>query len=361
MARGFDDIPGSLPSDDIPKSFDISTVPFSKIAEGVLGNLLESDVDDSALWRDHFSLTGEVRTFFGGAKVKKLWASYGQDRDPHSFKALGAVVVRPAPNTSWIDVQFSYVTSQRGDIVGNSSGSICFVPSQGGGWKVWMLKTVLENFEGYGNPDDPSPIFKEPEVPAAESDQLEHDVAVLIVGAGQCGLSLAGRLGALGITYILLEKAEVIGCSWTGKYDAVRQHTFREMNNLPFDRTYKASDPAQLPAKIVAEGFQNFVEKYRINVWLAADVESCLESAEKPGWVARVRRGEQTHVINARHIVLSMGAGQSVPQQPEIDNAASFNGTVLNISTFKNSSQWRGKKGIVVGSATGAHDGKSCI
>ncbi|KAL5329774.1 hypothetical protein ACEPPN_003292 [Leptodophora sp. 'Broadleaf-Isolate-01'] len=357
MIRGFDDIPGALPSDGIPKDFDLSTVSFSDIAERVLSNLSEGDIDGSALWRDHFSLTGAVRTFFGGARIKKQWASYAQERHPHSFRAGGAMVVRPTLDSSWIDLPFTFLTSQRGELVGNCSGTISFIPSEGGqGWKVWMLKTLLENFEGHGNPDDPSPIFKESKVPAGGGDQLEHDVGVLIVGAGQCGLSLAGRLGALGVSYILLEKADEIGYSWTGKYDAVRQHTVREMNNLPFDRTYKASDPILLPAKIVAEGFKNYVEKYKINIWLAAEVESCMKSSEQPGWVIRVRKGEQEHLVKARHIVLSMGASQSIPNQPDIENAASFNGVILNIGTFKNSSRWEGKKGIVVGSATGAHD-----
>ncbi|KAH7354847.1 hypothetical protein BKA65DRAFT_497134 [Rhexocercosporidium sp. MPI-PUGE-AT-0058] len=359
MIRGFDDIPGSLPSDDIPKDFNISTVHFSELAERVLDKLLESDVDDSALWRDHFSMAGAVRTFFGGARIKEQWEFYGRERHPHSFKAGGAMVVRPTPYSSWIDVPFTFITSQRGELIGNCSGTISFLPSKGGqGWKVWMLKTVLENFEGYGHPDNPSPIFQESEIPTyeSESDKIEYDVGVLIVGAGQNGLSLAGRLGALSVTYILLEQADEVGYSWTGKYDAVRQHTIREMNNLPFDRTYKASDPMLLPAKTVAEGFQNYVRKYRINIWLATKVESCIQNIEKPGWIVRVRKEQQEHVIRARHLVLSMGASQSVPKQPDIDNASSFTGTILNIGTFENSSRWIGKKGIVVGSATGAHD-----
>ncbi|PVH87542.1 FAD/NAD(P)-binding domain-containing protein [Cadophora sp. DSE1049] len=357
MARGFDDIPGGLPSDKIPKDFDISTVAFNDLTERVLDKLSESELDESALWRDHFSLAGAVRTFYGRDRIKNQWSSYSRERLPHSFKAGRAMVLRPTPDSSWIDVSFTFLTIQRGDLVGNCSGTASFIPSESSqGWKLWMLKTVLENFEGFGSPDDPSPIFKEPEVTAEKDEQLEHEVAVLVVGAGQNGLSVAGRLGALGISYILLEKAPTIGFSWTGKYDAVRQHTVKEMNNLPFDRTYKASDPTLLPAKIVAEGFQNYVQKYRINIWLAAKVESCLKSSGSPGWVVKVRKGEQEHVIKARHIVLSMGASQSVPNYPEIENASSFTGTILNIGSFKNSSPWKGKKAIVVGSATGAHD-----
>jgi hypothetical protein len=39
----------------------------------------------------------------------------------------------------------------------------------------------------------------------------------------------------------------------------------REMNNLPFDYTYKASNPELLLVKTVAEGFKNYIKKYHIN------------------------------------------------------------------------------------------------
>jgi hypothetical protein len=357
MPRGFDDVPGSLPPDGIPQEFDLSMANFPDLAEYALSNLFESRVDDGCLWRDFLCMTGKIRTFSGGERIKEEWAAYSQERLPRDFEAAEPRVLRPAPNSSWIDVPFTFVTRQEGGLVGNCSGIISFVPSRDGAkWKVWMLRTVLENFEGYGHPDDPSPIFRTPT--ANSSDRLEQQVPVLIIGAGQAGLSLAGRLGALSISYILLEKEAEIGYSWTGKYDGVRQHTIREMNNLPFDRTYKPSDPELLPAKIVAEGFRNYVKKYRINIWLAAEVEKCLPSSGEIGWKVNVRKGGQRYVVRARHLVLSMGAGLSVPNPPKITNASLFKGTILDLGNFKNSSRWKGKRGIVVGSATGAHDGQ---
>jgi cation diffusion facilitator CzcD-associated flavoprotein CzcO len=62
-------------------------------------------------------------------------------------------------------------------------------------------------------------------------------------------------------------------------------------------------------------------------------------------------------VVKARHLVLSMGAGLSVPNPPKVPNQSSFEGTILDIGKFKNSSPWKGKRGVVVGSATAAHDG----
>ncbi|KUJ17433.1 FAD/NAD(P)-binding domain-containing protein [Mollisia scopiformis] len=352
MFRGFDDVPGSLPPDEIPADIDLASIPFPHFAENALNNLLSATVSSSALWRDHLSLTGQVRTFYNGERIKEQWSHYSQQRSPTNFKATEASISRPTPDSSWVDVLFTFVTEQEGGLIGNCSGIISFLPSSSSetGWEVWMLRTILENFEGHGHPDDPSPIFSSP------SSTENAKTSVLIIGAGQSGLSLAGRLGALNIPYILLEKASSIGYSWTGKYDTVRQHTIREMNNLPFDRTYKASDPTLLPAKIVAEGFQNYVKKYRINIWLDAQVEQCEQKTGGVGWEVRVRRGGEVVEVEARHMALSTGTGVSVPNPPTIENADAFQGTILDIGSFKESSRWKGKKGIVVGSATGAHD-----
>ncbi|KAN0108040.1 flavin-containing monooxygenase [Hyaloscypha variabilis] len=353
--RGFNDVPGSLPTDRIPLDFDPRTTPFPDIAEKALNNLSETPTENDCLWRDFLCMTGKIRTFAGSEKIRKEWAAYSQERVPRDFKAAKATISRPTPDSSWVDVPFTFVTSQEGELIGNCSGFISFIPDDdGSGWKVWMLRTMLENFEGCGHPDDPSPIFRTPS--ANLSDQLEHQVSVLIVGAGQAGLSLAGRLGALGISYILLEKEAEIGYSWTGKYDGVTQHTIREMNNLPFDRTYKGSDPMLLPAKVVAEGFKNYVRKYHINIWLAANVEKCLVGNGQIRWTVSVRKDGREHTIKARHLALAMGARVSVPNPPKIPDAALFKGTILDIGSFKNSAPWRGKKGIVVGSATGGHD-----
>ena len=359
MPRGFDDIPGSLPRDEISPSLDFTTINFSNLAESILGDLSGSAVVASALWRDHLSMTGQIRTFYGGARIQEQWASYAREKQPRDFKAGDARISRPTPSSSWVDVQFTFVTSQNGGMIGNCSGIISFVPSEdGAGWKSWLLRTILENFEGCGHPDDPSPIFETPTA-IGSTNKLEHDVSVLIIGAGQNGLSLAGRLGALRISYILLEKESEIGYSWTGKYDSVRQHTIREMNNLPFDRTYKASDPDLLPASIVAEGFQNYARKYYIKIWLDSEVKNCIPWRKGIGWAVEVRKGRERKAIMARHLVLSMGAGLSIPNPPKIANADSFKGTILDIDSFKNSAPWRNKRGVVVGSATGAHDGLS--
>jgi len=82
MPRGFDDVPGSLPPDRISPDLDLNTIPFSNIAENVLQSLSDSVFDDAALWRDHLSMTGQIRTFSGGERIREQWASYCKEKSP---------------------------------------------------------------------------------------------------------------------------------------------------------------------------------------------------------------------------------------------------------------------------------------
>src|ERR1700712_5370799 len=106
MPRAFDDVPGSLPPDDIPPGFDLSTTSFPDLAETVLKNLPASCLDANCLWRDFLCMAGQIRTFSGSERIKEEWGSYSHERVPRNLKAAGARVSRPTPNSSWIDVTF---------------------------------------------------------------------------------------------------------------------------------------------------------------------------------------------------------------------------------------------------------------
>lgn len=348
----FEEVPGELPGDGVPEDVDLSIFPnLAKEVLESLGNGTEK-LSEDALWRDFFAVTGRLRTFNGSGQIISQWSSCTAKQALNEWKMNEARVSRLTPTSSWIDVTFTFVIDQEGGagLKRNCFGILSFVPAAERKWKVWMLRTMLENFEGFGHPDDPSRIFTNP----SSTENHPSEFEAIIIGAGQCGLSLAGRLGALGIKYLLLEKENEIGYSWTGKYDSVRQHTVKEMNNLPFERTYKPDDPILLPAKTVADGFKGYVEKYRINIWLGAQTEKCVRN--DGGWDLNVRVKEGVKMLRTKHLVLSMGGGVSVPNPPDIPGKENFTGNVLNIGNYKNCNLWGGKKGIVVGAGTGAHD-----
>lgn len=56
-------------------------------------------------------------------------------------------------------------------------------------------------------------------VGSEEKDEQSHFDCV-IIGAGQAGLCVAGRLKALGVSFVVLEEYPEVGDNWKMRYDS---------------------------------------------------------------------------------------------------------------------------------------------
>lgn len=52
------------------------------------------------------------------------------------------------------------------------------------------------------------------------SDNTEY--GAIVVGAGQAGLAVGGRLQALGVPYIILDNRDEVGDVWAERYESLR-------------------------------------------------------------------------------------------------------------------------------------------
>ncbi|KIX02726.1 uncharacterized protein Z518_08668 [Rhinocladiella mackenziei CBS 650.93] len=346
-------LPGNLPPDQIPHDVDLQHI--SSLARQAFENLSEEWLVEDALWYDMMTLTPHIRTHFSQPQILDLWKQQTAARRPRDFQVSSTPrVARLAQGTSWLSIGFTFRISDD-NLVGNCSGTLAFVPaprvSNGNSWKIWMLSTVLENYSGYGHPDIPL------KAPKQTFPRQGIDYAVIIVGGGQCGLSLGGRLQALGISYIVLERSAIPGYRWISRYDSVRQHTIREVNNLPFGHTWDPSDSDFLPGPTVARGFSDWVKKYNINIWTSAEVISARFDESHGCWTVTLTRDNQHLTLHSLHLAIALGAGLTNPRRPPpYPNEHLFTGTLMHTVSFKNSARWRGLRGLVVGSGTAAHD-----
>ena len=88
-----------------------------------------------------------------------------------------------------------------------------------GEWRIWLLRTVLVGFRGGGSADFLE--VKDKRVNAGDNMHSSHFDCV-VVGAGLSGLSVAGRLEALGLSYVVLEKYPEVGDNWRMRYDSAK-------------------------------------------------------------------------------------------------------------------------------------------
>lgn len=349
-----DDIPGRLPPDLVKDDTNLDEV--AEVALAAVKALKTDAVTSDIQWRDWLSLTGQLCTIHGADNVVNHWTRASAQKHPQNFEVHRKLIVRPCKDSSWVAVAISYTTKQDNGLVGYHSATIGLTPV-GDTWKIWLMVTILESFKGYGHPDEPKMAPEMQQPPATNLDGLDY--AVAIVGAGQCGLSLAGRLKAVGLSSVVIEKAS-IGNAWTSKYDSIRQHTIREYNNLPFDRTWKQDDPELLPGKIVADGFSNYVKKYSLDVWTSSTITKCTRDDDSQTWTLEISSTDSaqpsSRTIKTRHLAVAVGAGVGMPFMPEIPGLDKFKGKSMHQSGFRNAKSFTGKRGIVVGTGTSGHD-----
>ncbi|KAK5706279.1 hypothetical protein LTR97_001266 [Elasticomyces elasticus] len=367
-AVNFDEIPGKLPEGKVPEGANHSDV--ARDAINKLNDLQPNHLHDDAVWRDLLSFTGTYRTFNSQGTVFKTLQHLSKDkrRSPFVAKDHEPRVGRTADGTAWLDIDVAFSTTQDG-LICDCSGIVSVVRCSDGEWLIWMLRTWLECFEGNGHPDILEPTSTTNVLTGAGSsngtsetrNEASPDYEAIVVGGGQAGLSTAGRLEALGVKYLLLERRPEIGDVWNTRYESLRWHTSKHYGSLPFGHTYPEEEDYMLPAKRIGAGHRAWAEKYKINLLTNANVESASWDEAIQLWTVNASLPASRQSFTTRHLVLSVGPGHLTPILPEWAapdkvTASGFRGTIVHGSQYKSCGPWVGKHGVVVGTANTGHD-----
>ncbi|PYI00380.1 flavin-containing monooxygenase [Aspergillus sclerotiicarbonarius CBS 121057] len=348
-------LPCSLPKCHLPEDIDAAavarefTTPPSPLS-------LDHFMSD-ALWRDSVALTGTFRTFYSAATIIEAWNSRCLARQAQGFQLApeAARAVRPAPCLGWIEVPFTFETESLP--AATCSGFLSLVPDGNGGWKIWLLRTILEEFRGQPSVDE-----LEPNTPTAH--RPFHDGAsyeCVVVGCGQSGLSVAGRLQALGVSYLVVDKAPRVGDSWLQRYESMKYTAASVICFcLPFGPTFTDEYPDLMNRQELARGYQDWAERYSINISFSTELVSGTWDEDHRKWTLQLRQqqGEQitTRSITCSHVVMAVGAGGHEPVRPTYPGEDIFQGDILHTAQYKSPHQWEGKHAVIIGSANSAHD-----
>ncbi|OAP55015.1 hypothetical protein AYL99_10715 [Fonsecaea erecta] len=347
-------LPGSLPSGNVPR--DVNPLAVATACVKFLDRLRAEHLTPDALWRDMLALTGSLRTIFSAQAIEAAWADTTTALKAGNFALVedSARVVQLDPETSWVEARFTFDT--HGEPATSCSGFISLVHDAESGWRIWVLRTIIEQLSGHGDVDKaPTPQSSHQPSPPEHND---YDFDCLIVGGGQSGLSTAGRLQALGVKYLVVEKHRSVGDSWMTRYDAVKLHNTKHYLHLPFERTFDETYPLYLTKFDLARGYQQWASKYGINIWLSTKMHSGSWDAAQNRWKIKLLRnggGEEVEVT-ASHIIFAVGAGGQVPSMPRYPGIENYKGHVIHSSEYTSAAAWTGKRGIVVGTANTAHD-----
>src|SRR6266516_4804988 len=133
---------------------------------------------------------------------------------------------------------------------------------------------------------------------------------VVIVGAGQAGLSLSHELAAAGADHVVFEKGRV-GETWRGRWDSFCLVIPNWTVQLPGGR-YRGDDPdGFMPKKEIVRHLVTYAESFRAPVREGVTVTR-LEAAENGSFLLRTSSGD----IGAKRVVLASGGYQRAHRPP---------------------------------------------
>lgn len=180
----------------------------------------------------------------------------------------------------------------------------------------------------------------------------EDQPYALIIGGGQGGLAIAARLKALGVPALVVERQDQVGDAWRSRYRSLVLHDpvwYDHMPYLPFPEGW----PVFTPKDKLGDWLEAYALALDLDVWTGTAARRARWTGE--AWEVEVdRRGEAVTLRPAQLIVATGAYGP--PRSIDWPGADAFEGTVLHSSAYREPSRWRGRRAVVVGSASSAHD-----
>jgi Flavin-binding monooxygenase-like len=317
-------------------------------------------------WRDVLALTWHIVTRSGADAVGAGLKAHARRMQPDDFRidprrAAPRTVKRAG--TEALEAIFQFETAE-----GRCSGVLRLTPdtSDNGKLKAWTLLTALEEIKGHeeqlgrSGPQDKAYArdFHGPnwfDMRQTATAYADRDPAVLVVGGGQAGLSIAARLGQLQVDTLIVDRGHRIGDNWRKRYHALVLHNQVHVNHLPYMR-FPPNWPAYIPKDKVAGWFEAYVESMELNYWTATEFAGASYDDKAGRWSVVLRRTDGTErEMHPRHIVMATGAS-GIPNLPDIPTLHNFSGRVLHSSQYTEGDAWRGKRALVIGSGNSGHD-----
>ncbi len=309
-------------------------------------------LEDSA-WRDLVALTWNIKTLEGPAAIVAMLDACLGGTAPAHWRIDGESV----EVGGGVEARLTFETA-----VGRGRG---FVRLRDG--RCWTLLTALQELTGFEEQAGHTrPLgvqlgaVKDRVTWKQHREREERELGyvtqpyVAIVGGGQGGIGLGARLRRLGVPTIILERNARAGDSWRNRYDSLTLHDtvwFDHMPYLPFPSHW----PVYTPKDQMGDWLEMYTKVMELNYWASTECVSATYDAEAGRWEVLVRREGALVTLRPTHLVLATGMS-GLPNVPEIEGAADFEGDVLHSSAYRSGEAYRGKRCVVVGSNNSAHD-----
>ena len=317
-------------------------------------------------WRDVLALTWRIDTYCGASGIARELKTHAATASPFGFRIDPG---RTAPRTvtragtEAIEAIFTFET-----IVGRASGVLRLTPGETADAlpKAWTLLTALDELKGFeervgsARPkgESYSRDFRGPnwlDLRKAATAYAGRDPAVLVVGGGQAGLSIAARLTQLQVETLIVDREPRVGDNWRHRYHALTLHNQVQVNHLPY-MLFPPTWPTYIPKDKLAGWFECYVESMEINFWTGTEFEGGTYDQKAGCWSVVLRRADGTRrELHPRHLVMATGVS-GIPNIPDMPELRNFSGTVLHSGAYQDAEAWKDRNALVIGTGTSGHD-----
>lgn len=314
-------------------------------------------VEDS-FWRDLVAFTWNIKTVEGREGIRSMLDAVLEGVGPSKWGVEGAATEQDGVVSAFITFETRLCRGK---------GFVRLVNGQ-----CFTLLTALAELKGFEEKRGGRRAIASKSSEAAEAGDAHGgswrdwreaeraalgvtvDPYVVIVGGGQGGLALGARLKQLDVPTLIVDSHPKSGDQWRGRYKSLRLHDPVWYDHLPY-----LPFPDHWPVYMSKDQIGDWLESYErimdLDVWHST---ACIGAAydEATGtWTVSVVRDGTPATVRCSHLVLATGMF-GLPSVPEILGAERFKGTRHHSSKHPGGEGWSGKKAVVIGANTSAHD-----
>ena len=315
-------------------------------------------------WRDLLAFTWHIQTVSGAKNIVEALKIYAEGAEPSEFeidanRTPPRLVIRAG--TEIIEAIFTFKTAY-----GPANGILRLIQDGHDTPVAWTLLTALEDIKGFeetiGNTrptgtaysrDFQGPNwFDDRQTAAAYADR---EPAVLVVGAGQAGLSIAARLTQLNVDTLVVDHEQRIGDNWRNRYHALSLHNQVHVNHFPY-MPFPPNWPVYIPKDKLAGWFEAYAESMELNCWTNTEFSGGTYDRQAEKWsVELTLAGGKTREMHPRHVIMATGAS-GIANRPDIPGLADFAGKIIHSSGYDEGSDWTDRNVLIFGTGTSGHD-----
>ncbi|KDQ16834.1 hypothetical protein BOTBODRAFT_30735 [Botryobasidium botryosum FD-172 SS1] len=308
-------------------------------------------------WRDLFSLSWDIHSMVGRDAIQKYLEGDGRvGGSKLAFMRLKGV----AKFDTWLgqtSIIFAFFNFETKIARGQGILRLAQDPDSDK-WLGFTLYTGLEELKGHEEITiapikvENTGVISYQQGPETYDD---YDPEVLIVGAGQSGLTAAARLDRLNVKTLIIDKEPRAGDSWRNRYDALLLHDPVWVDHLPY-LPFPEDWPVLMPRIMIADWFDSYAKALQMNLWTCTTMDYPVFDETTQEWTVTLTRADGSkRIMHPKHLIIATGiVGEAVT--PAFKGIDTFKGPIIHSSKFKSGRTFSGKKTIVVGACNSAMD-----